>query len=380
MKTLDVLERSWENAEALSHGFNLTGAATLLRFSVSYSRSRTHELHRMIAHRVVLLILVTASAAVAQTVDVRIVSDEADAAMAILRRQAAGGSLTPNDWRRLFDSEGYRALKRREGSMGRAFTDSAFEAFLRSDTLRRRTDELARALPTYERLDATSAGSDALRYLPRGARIRATLFPMIKPITNSFVFTLDSVMAIYMYVDPTVPAAKLRNTLTHELHHVGYGTVCDMPKDSTLTERQRFAIERSFAFGEGLAMLAAAGSADVHPHAVSPPEERARWDGDVRNFPTDVARLQTHFLDVIDGRLTLDSAQRVAMSFYGIQGPWYTVGWVMGSTIERVLGRDRLIAVMCDPRRVMATYNQAAVREKKAVWSAEVLRRLGLRQ
>ena len=46
------------------------------------------------------------------------------------------------------------------------------------------------------------------------------------------------------------------------------------------------------AFGEGFAMLAAAGGPDVHPHAVSSPEERARWDKDMLNFNDDLKKVE----------------------------------------------------------------------------------------
>jgi hypothetical protein len=38
------------------------------------------------------------------------------------------------------------------------------------------------------------------------------------------------------------------------------------------------------AFGEGFAVLAAAGGPAVHPHATGTAEDRARWDEDVANF------------------------------------------------------------------------------------------------
>jgi hypothetical protein len=49
------------------------------------------------------------------------------------------------------------------------------------------------------------------------------------------------------------------------------------------------------AFGEGFAVLAAAGGPDVHPHAVSSPDERARWDKDMLNFNEDLKKVETFF-------------------------------------------------------------------------------------
>jgi len=62
----------------------------------------------------------------------------------------------------------------------------------------------------------------AQAYLPAGLEIRATIYPVVKKATNSFVFDLGGENpAIFMYVDPSIPPEKLENTLAHELHHVG---------------------------------------------------------------------------------------------------------------------------------------------------------------
>lgn len=47
-------------------------------------------------------------------------------------------------------------------------------------------------------------------------------------------------------------------------------------------------------FSEGLAMVAAAGGPDVHPHAKSTPEIRAGWDRDVANFEQDLRKVEVN--------------------------------------------------------------------------------------
>ena len=98
------------------------------------------------------------------------------------------------------------------------------------------------------------------------------------------------------------------------------------------------------AFGEGFAMLVAAGGPDNDPHAASSPEEHARWEHDLANFNQDLSTLQEFFLDVIDQRLVgKDKIDEKAYSFFGVQGPWYTVGYKMSVVIEKRYGRKRLI-------------------------------------
>jgi hypothetical protein len=126
-------------------------------------------------------------------------------------------------------------------------------------------------------------------------------------------------------------------------------------------------------------MLAAAGGPDVHPHAVSSPEERARWDGDVANFNADLKKVEKFFLDILDNRSTADEIQEAGFLFFGTQGAWYTVGWKMSVLIERTYGRAKLIECICDQRKLLPTYNEAAAeyngksREPLALWSASVI-------
>ncbi len=300
-------------------------------------------------------------------VDVTLVTDEVDAALSIIRSAASGEMPTARQWSALFESQGYNHLKEREASMGRAFTDSSFAQFLTSDSVAARLPAIARVVPELERIDVTSAARMALAYLPVGTPIRARLYLEIKPHTNSFVFTgRDSVPSIFIYVKTDETAAQLNNTLAHELHHIGTNAACrNAPSaDSThTTPAERMLLEYLTAFGEGRAMLAAAGGPDVHPHATDADSIRARWDRDVAHAPADIADLSGFITDVIAGRIaTADSVQRRGNSYFGVQGAWYTVGWLMASTVEREAGRDALIRTLCSPVAFLSQYNDAARR------------------
>ena len=134
------------------------------------------------------------------------------------------------------------------------------------------------------------------------------------------------------------------------------------------------------AFGEGFAMLAAAGSPNVHPHAVSNIDERERWDKDMANFNDDLKKVESFFVDVLDNRLTEDQIGKTYFSFFGTQGPWYTVGWKMSALIEKTYGRAKLIECICDQRKLLPTYNKSAVkynrraREPLALWSESLIK------
>ena len=82
--------------------------------------------------------------------------------------------------------------------------------------------------------------------------------------------------------------------------------------------------------------------------------------------------------DIIDGQLTgEDQIRQRASTFFGVQGPWYTVGWKMASLVEQRYGREVLIECMLDPRRLLATYNRAVTgrkgKEILPLWSRRLL-------
>ena len=317
-------------------------------------------------------------------VDVRIIADEAEAVLAILAKLRAGQSVGDADWRQLFASEGYVRLKRRESAMNRAFEDSEFRTFVLSGDLLARATALEETLRRWVAIDPSRAAARALAYLPKGATIRAKIYPSIKPRTNSFVFEAATDPAIFLYLDPTVSPERFENTLAHELHHIGLGGGCQRAdaEAAKLPQNTQAALRWLGAFGEGLAMLAAAGGPDVHPHAVSPAEERERWDRDVARYGEDFRRVERFVLDLGEGRLDEAKERETGFSFVGEQGPWYTVGWRMAVTIEKTLGREALVDAFCDTRRLPDAYNRAAAEhnrtasEKLPLWSSDLAGRL----
>jgi hypothetical protein len=304
---------------------------------------------------------------------------QASYALSFIETRKDSATWTADDWKELFGTDGYKRLKQREEGMQRPFTDSSFRAFILSDTLAARATALRAAFTQWARADIRAASAKALAYLPASARIAATVYIVIKPKTDSFVWDLDKDPAIFLYLDPKQTGAQFENTVAHELHHVGFPGA-----DSaigSLPVRARVAAEWSRAFSEGFAMLAAAGGPDIHPHAKSSPADRARWDADVKHFNRDLKLVEEFFLNVINGKLeTPDQIYAAAESFYGVQGPWYTVGWKMAVTIEKRFGRAEVVACMIDPHRLFTKYNAAAAdwnkthpTAKLALWSAALV-------
>jgi hypothetical protein len=338
-----------------------------------------------------VLALLAAGTASAQTarLDVRLVTDEADAVLAILDKRATSAAVTEQDWQRLFSSEGYRRLKQREASLQRAFEDSTFRSFVLSSELLARRAALRAALGEWASVDLMAAARRAFTYLPDHATIRVKVYPSIKPRTNTFVFEPRTDPAIFFYLDPAVSPEKFENILAHEFHHIGLASACpEASIDSTAADRHvRMAVAWMGGFAEGLAVLAAAGAPDVDPHETSDSTERAVWDRDFANVARDMRRLEEFYHAVADGALADAELTRRGMAFVNTdsvpQGPFYTLGYLMARTVEQQFGRERLVASTCEPPRFLADYNQAAVRHNRAaraqlpLWSEALLRRVG---
>jgi len=282
--------------------------------------------------------------------NVHIVTGEADAVLAILDARAAGRAVTGADWQRLFTSEGYVRLKKRELSMHRPFDDDAFRAFVNSPELLAKRAMLHRALDRVKGADLDAMAKRAFDYLPPAARIDATIYPVIKPATNSFVFEGN---AIFKYLDDE-PLADFEETIAHEMHHIGFGTACAHTGEKWLG-----------AFGEGFAAYAAGGGLHGHPYANAKPDVRAAWASGVADFAGRFAQLDQFFSDIAAGKLKDGDADKRGFEFFGLVGPWYTVGWRMAGVIEEELGREALIDAFCDSRTLMATYNRAAGAHEK---------------
>jgi hypothetical protein len=267
-------------------------------------------------------------------------------------------------------------LKKRESEMSRGFTDDDFRTFVESPELKARTKVLSTTLKDWARADIGQIANRVRVYLPPEATFKATVYIVIKPRSNSFVYEASSNPAIFLYLDPTVSPAEFENTVAHELHHIGLASLAQQiqPVSSSLSPNARAAIKWLGAFGEGIAMLAAAGSADIHPHLNSSPEDRARWDRDVANFENDIRSVETFLLATIKGELDEEQQRQRGMSFFGTQGPWYTVGWKMAVTIEKALGRPALVACMRDMRGLLVRYNEAAEQLALPRWSTELLK------
>jgi len=309
----------------------------------------------------------------------------AEAVLAIVEARAADEPVAQAAWRRLFTSEPYLRLQKREASLGRDFTDADFRAFVLSEELRGKAPALRRTLEEWKRADLQAIGLRILPYLPRDARVAAKVYPMIKPKTNSFVFEPATNPAIFLYLDPEQSRSEFENVVAHESHHIGFAGLRDGSKErlASLPAHARQAAEWMGAFGEGVAVLAAAGSAEVHPLRDFKPEDRARWDQDMQNGGS-LPLLDQFFRDLVSGGFARpEVADHVAFTFFGYRGPWYTVGYQMAALVEKQFGRAHLVECMTDPRQLLATYNEAAETHNATsaqslpLWSREVLQAVG---
>jgi hypothetical protein len=317
-------------------------------------------------------------------VDLKLDSTQAEAVLAILDKRALHEHVTDADWQKLFSTTPYRRLKQWQTFLHQSFTDEEFMKFVATVDAHR--EELRRTLRQWQSSDLRATAQRALAYLPPQASIHANVYPVIKSEPNSFAFEPYTAPAIFIYLDPQKTPAQFENTFAHEAHHIGLASVEAAYEESikSLPANARQAAHWMGAFREGMAVLAAAGSPDVHPLTDFPERYRLLWDLQAKRFALNLDELNQFFLDTVHGDLLDDAVLHAGRVFFGYgDGPWYTVGYRMAVTIEREFGRAALVATFVDPRRFVARYNEAAVSENAKngghlpLFSAEILKAVG---
>jgi hypothetical protein len=331
--------------------------------------------------------LADAHAASRDRVDLTLDISEAEAVLAIVDKSAAHQLVTDDDWKRLFTSEPYTRLKKREASFRRDFTDEDFKKFVLSDHLVATRSDLHKTLAEWKKADLAAVAERPLAYLPPEAKIHAKVYPVIKPKTNSFVFEAATDPAIFLYLDPAIPQRQFENTVAHELHHIGLASLAAAYEEriKTLSPEAHKVAQWMGAFGEGMAMLAAAGSLDVSPVADFPQTDQTCWQQETKNADNELDQINQFFLDIIHGDYkNLEAADHEAYTFFGFRGPWYVVGYQMATTIEKQFGRAALVETLKDPRAFVLKYNQAAtIRARSGVkltmFSPEIFAAVGMK-
>jgi hypothetical protein len=322
--------------------------------------------------------------------DVQIITDEADAVLDILAKKNLGQEITESDWQKVFSSEGYTRLKKRELSMSRPFDDPTFRDFALSGETMQKRNSLAETLAKWKQANINEVAARSFAYLPAISRIRAKIYPVIKPRPNNFVFEYPQDPAIFLYLDPAASKEKFELILAHELHHIGFGSGCATSEQQEEIKKLSPDMQKVLTwlspFGEGFATLAAAGGPDFYPYSNFSEEERANWDKDIIDFNANLRTVEQFLVDVSEGKLSEKEINERGFSFFGVQGRsgfWYTVGWQMDVVIEKIYGREKLIEVMCDRRRLLSTYNKAVKKynhryhKTLTFWSKEFVKKIG---
>jgi len=248
--------------------------------------------------------------------------------------------------------------------MHRPLSDDDFKRFVA--TLDAHRQELRNTLTSWSQANLTVIAQRPLAYLPAEAKLRAAVYPAIKPQTNSFVFQASTDAAIFLYLGPEESRAQFENKVAHELHHIGIATFDEEYEQriQSLPENVREAARWMGALGEGVAVLAAAGSPCDPPLAVYPEQDQCAWRVQMDRAAADLDELNNFFLDIIHGDVRNEAIEHEASTFFGYRGPWYTVGYLMATTIEKQLGRPALVSTLRDPRVFVAKYNEAAISRK----------------
>lgn len=307
----------------------------------------------------------------------RLVDDEAKAVLAILARRARAQPVEPARWSALFATEGFRRLSERQHAFRDPFPPETFKAFVESPALLDQRQALAQALRRFHAAGLQACGRRALAYLPPGSVLDAAVYPVVKPQSNSFAYDLEHQAALFLSLHTDYSTARFAATLAHELFHVGFAQNCPpaaiRPQIEALPAQRKLLFDWMVGgFGEGLAVLAAAGGPDVDPASVAPANAAPEWAEASKTFASRMDQLTGFFRRLLSGELDAETSDEPGSALLGVQGPWYTVGWRVAVTIEKGLGRPALVDCIADMRKLLPAYNRLAPAAGLPPWPADV--------
>jgi hypothetical protein len=322
--------------------------------------------------------------------DLTLSPDQARITLEILGSRAAEQAVPDSLWAHLFGTEGHRRVMERERGMDahfgqdRGITEAAFRKWAESEAALDSLAERHATLDAWLQVDLVAAGRLALAYLPDHARLRGTIYPLVREQRNSFIWDAGAANpAIFMAVEPGVGLAALEHILAHELHHIGAAGACAGSAASSGSPEAQQALRWMGGFGEGLAVLAAAGGVGRPTHPYDSPEGRRAWAVRLDSLQEDMAELGAFFTAILAGQLTGEEAGQRGFEFISRpgapQGAFYSVGWHMASAVERAFGREAVVSAVCDPASLLIRYQEAAASrpgDRMPTWSSALMEQI----
>ena len=297
-----------------------------------------------------------------------LVLDQIKTTINILNKNDKDENITNDDWNSLFTTKGYQMLKQRGKDMDNNFADSGFKEFLLDEETSSYLENYKNSLNRFLDIDLDYLILKTKKYLPQSAEINTAIIPVIKPDPNSFVHSINNRLLLFIYLEPNISKDKLENKLIHEFHHIGLDDIYNKSDYSHLIDSAQKMIEWTNAFGEGFAMLAAAGGIDKHPNNFSE-ESKKLWDKNMKNFNTDFKKIENFRLNILYDNFHNDkeiyNKGFEIMVNNGGQGSWYTVGYKVAKVIEKTANRKVLIDCMDDLTKLYTVYNELVLEYNK---------------
>lgn len=296
------------------------------------------------------------------------IEDEIKAVLNILYKSKQDKKIEELDWEQMFSSDGFKLLRQREEEMGNQLKQETFRDFLLNEIEPEGYDKFQNAYQNLKEINFDKIISKTKRYLPNDVVINTDIIPVIKPTSNSFVHNIDNKLVLFLYLKPNISKQELINKLIHELHHIGLDDVYQKSDYTHLSKPAQRMIEWTNAFGEGFAMLAAAGGPDAHPNRFDE-QLKARWNENISNLNRDFKEIEKFLLNILNKNFSnqeeLYNKGFQLMTKNGGQGPWYTVGHKLAVVIEKMTDKKVLTDCMKDFTQLYLTYNKLVVQYNK---------------
>lgn len=292
---------------------------------------------------------------------VNLISDQVEVVIDILKRTEENNKISKEHWNKLFHTQGFQLLEKRESEMNEGIKKSEFKGYIIDKIASDGYLPYEKSLDKLNKLDLDEIIESTKDYLPDNTNLDTDIIPVIKPQKNSFIHKINDKLVLFLYLEPDIIKEKMENKLIHELHHIGFDYVYQNSDYSYLLKPAQKVIEWTNAFGEGFAMLAAAQGLENHPNKFDE-DLKSKWDKNMENYNKDFHKIQNFLLTILEGHFAderkLYNRGFQLMTNNGGQGSWYTVGYKIAVVIEKTASRDLLIKCMQDLTQLYCHYNR----------------------
>jgi hypothetical protein len=215
-----------------------------------------------------------------------------------------------------------------------------------------------------------AAIEEARRFLPPEADVSNRFHVVLFGASNAFSVGDDNgfdLLQLDTQADGTIDVEAVIDLFAHEMHHSGLSSAMEQHMGPAADDER--ILLPGVLVAEGMATFFTTPPFP-HIHAWSESEDPAKrelaadWERHLANMPSLYEQAARDIDLALRGQLSTEDM--VNRWLGGMQGPAYGLGVDMIRTIDTELGTEAAVNLARDSRRLLTTYNEAAMKAREA--------------